>query len=154
MHWSGATQMCSRRRFSNQSPPIVSSSAENLGVSDPTWIEGVKVQTVIFFSRLIAVLTPAVFGYLQSSAFIPRARRPRWFRSLPFLSGLYPKVPVGDGIIIRVLINCISHFLLCKNKISAPRPASFPSHADPTHTNKWKFSLSSLSFSLNQYFDI
>lgn len=153
MHGSGAAQMRPWCRFYNQSPPTVGSSAENLRVSDPTWIEGVKVQTVFFFPRLIAVLTPAVFCYLQSYAFIPRARCPRWFRSLPFLSGLHPKVPVGDGIIIRVLINCISHFLLCKNNIS-PRPAFVPSHAEQTHTNKWKFNLSSLSFPLNQYFDI
>lgn len=119
MRRSGTAQMRPWCRFYNQSPPIVGSSAENLRVSNPVWIEGAKVQ--VFFPRLIAVLTPAVFCYLQSYAFIPRARRPRWFRSLPFLSGLHPKVPVGDGIIIRVLINCISHFLLCKDKISAPR---------------------------------
>lgn len=72
MRGSGAAQMRPRRLFSNQSPPIVGSSAENLRVSDPAWIGGVKVQTVFFFfSRLIAVLAPAAFRYLQSCAFIP-----------------------------------------------------------------------------------
>lgn len=71
MHGSGVAQMRPRRHSSNQSLPIVGSSAENLRVSDPTWIESVKVQTVFFFSQLIAVLTPAVFCYLQSYAFIP-----------------------------------------------------------------------------------
>lgn len=71
MRESGAAQMRPRRLFSNQSPPIVGSSAENLRVSDPAWIGGVKVQTVFFFSQLIAVLAPAAFRYLQSCAFIP-----------------------------------------------------------------------------------
>ena len=37
---------------------------------------------------------------------------PCWFRSCPFLSGFYPKASVGDRIISRVVINCISYFLL------------------------------------------
>lgn len=124
---------------------------KNMHVSDPTWIQGVKVQTRFFFlsayrrlfsSRCVLLFTelrvyPSAHAVLDGS------------RSRPFLSGLHPKAPVGDGIIIRVLINCISHFLLCKNKVSDL--LRFPLTQD---TNKWKFSLSSLSFPLNRYVDI
>lgn len=79
MRGSGAAQPRPRRHRYRRFPPLVGSSAENIGVSDPVWIEGVKVQTrfLFFFSRLSAVcLTPAVFCYLQSFVFIPRARHP------------------------------------------------------------------------------
>lgn len=84
MRGSGAAQMRPRRLFSNQSPPIVGSSAENLRVSDPAWIGGVKVQTVFFFfsayrrlsSRCVPLFTelrvyPPVRGVLAGSARFP-----------------------------------------------------------------------------------
>lgn len=49
MRGSGAAQTRPRRHWYRRFAPLVGSSAENIRVSDPAWIEGVKVQTRLFF---------------------------------------------------------------------------------------------------------
>ncbi len=92
---------------------------------DPAWPHArVKAGDANIFSHLIAAcLTHALSCYLQASTFIPTqcdtspvpppAAPPCWFRSCLFLSGFYPQALVGDRIILRVVINCIFHFLHC-----------------------------------------
>lgn len=113
-------------------PPLshrVTSSATTFarGGSCMTRPTGESIKRQHIFSRLIAAcLTRALCCYLQASTFIPTQcdtsqvpplPPPRWFRSCPFLSGFYPKASVGDRIILRVVINCISYFLLCTSTV-------------------------------------
>lgn len=85
-----------------------------------------KKQQNIFSQLIAAYLTCALCCYLQASTFIPTqcdtSQVPPlppscWFRSCPFLSGFYPKASVGDRIILRVVINCISYFFLCTSTV-------------------------------------
>lgn len=81
--------------------------------------ESIKAQTHFFLSPyrwLFNLCTLLLFTgfhiYPHTSVPRPQAPPPRWFRSCPFLSSFYPKASVGDRIILRVVINCISYFLL------------------------------------------
>lgn len=65
------------------------------------------------FSSCMVLLFTGFHIYPRTMWHIPSASHPPcWFRSCPFLSGFYPKASVGDRIILRVVINCISYFLI------------------------------------------
>lgn len=82
--------------------------------------ESIKRKHIFFPPGLsLACLTRAVCRYLPTPTFIPTRcdtapslPPPWWFRSCPLLSGFYPKASVEARIILRVVINCISYFLL------------------------------------------
>lgn len=88
------------------------------GTCMTTHVKALKPKHIFFCHLIAGCLTCALCCYLQASTFIPTQAchvlkpPPRWFRSCPFLSSFYPKASVGDRIILRVVINCISYFLL------------------------------------------
>lgn len=95
MRGSSAAQMRPRRRFYNQSLPIVGTSAENLRVSDPTWIEGVKVQTFFFFSAYRRLNSRCVLLFTEFRVYPPCT--PPWMIPLTSLLIWPPSEGAGRG---------------------------------------------------------
>lgn len=79
-----------------------------------------KAQTHLFssyrclFNSCTGLLCAGFHIYPHTAWHIPSPSPPTacWFRSCLFLSGFHPEASVGDRIILRVVINCISYFLL------------------------------------------